>query len=232
MEAMEIMTRDVATVTPEATVREAAGIMTDKRVSGVPVVADNGRLVGMLTASDLLHRVETGTEKRQSWFAKFTANPDQMARQYSKSHGLKVHEVMSRHVISVREDANLSEVAEVLDANKLKRVPVVRGGSLVGIISRGDLVRVLTQVGVGTPVVNSDDATLQRSIVEQIRKQSWLESGYISITVKDGTVEAWGKVPSIDQRNALMVLIEECAGVATIEDHLNVDPRNMTAGWI
>jgi len=232
MEAIEIMTRDVATVTPEASVREAAGIMTEKRVSGLPVVAADGRLVGILTASDLLHRVETGTEKRQSWFARFTANPDQMARQYAKSHGRKVHEVMSRHVISVREDASLSEVAEVLDANKLKRVPVVRGGSLVGIISRGDLVRALSQVSVGTPIVTSDDATLQRHIVEQIKKQHWLQSGYINITVKDGTVEAWGSVPSVDQRNALKVLIEECAGVARIEDHLRVDARNTAAGWV
>ena len=232
MEAMEIMTRDIATVMPEASVREAAGIMTEKRVSGLPVVAADGRLVGILTASDLLHRVETGTEKRQSWFARFTANPDQMARQYAKSHGLKVHEVMSRHVISVREDASLNEVAEVLDANKLKRVPVVRGGSVVGIISRGDLVRALSQVSVGTPIVNSDDASLQRTIVEQVRKQSWLESAFINITVKDSTVEVWGTVPSVDQRNALRVLIEECASVARIEDHVKVDARNMTGGWV
>ena len=232
MEAKEIMTRDVATVTPEASVREAAGLMTEKRVSGVPVVAADGRLIGMLTASDLLHRVETGTEKRRSWVAKFFSNPDEMARQYAKSHGLKVHEVMSRHVISVREDAGLSEVADVLDTNKLKRVPVVRGGALVGIISRGDLVRVLSQVSVGTPVVNSDDATLQRNIMEQIRRQPWLDSAYINITVKDGVVEAWGTVPSVDQRNALRVLIEEFAGVARIEDQLKVGGRNMAAGWV
>ena len=99
MDAKEIMTRDVATVSPETSVREAAGRMTEKRVSGVPVVAADGRLVGMLTASDLLHRVETGTEKPRSWFANFISDPDQMARQYAKSHGLKVHEVMSsRHL--------------------------------------------------------------------------------------------------------------------------------------
>ena len=232
MEAKEIMTRDVATVTPEASVREAAGIMTERRVSGVPVVGADGRLVGVLTATDLLHRVETGTEKRPSWFAKFISNPDQMARQYAKSHGLKVYEVMSRHVIAVRDDAGLSEVADVLDTNKLKRVPVVRGGGLVGIISRGDLVRVLSQASVGTPVVNSDDPTLQRNIMEQIRKQPWLDSAYLNITVKDSIVEAWGTVPSVDQRNALRVLIEEFAGVIRIEDHLKIGVRNMAAGWV
>lgn len=232
MDAKEIMTRDVATVSPETSVREAAARMTEKRVSGVPVVAADGRLVGMLTASDLLHRVETGTEKPRSWFANFISNPDQMARQYTKSHGLKVHEVMSRHVISVREDVSLSEVAEVLDTNKLKRVPVVRDGAVVGIISRGDLVRALSQVSVGEPVEKSDDATLQRKIMEQIRKQPWLDSAFLNITVKDGVVEAWGTVPSGDQHRALQVLIEEFAGVARIEDHLKVGLPHMTGGWV
>lgn len=232
MRASEIMTRDVATVTPDASVQDAARRMTDKRVSGVPVVTADGHLVGMLTASDLLHRVETGTEKRRSWFSSFIANPDQMARQFTKSHGLKVHEVMSRHVISVREDASLSEVADVLDTNNLKRVPVVRDGGVVGIISRGDLVRALSQVSVGTPVAKSDDATLQSNIVEQIRNQQWLDSAFINLTVKDGVVETWGVVPSTDQRRALQVLIEEFPGVEKIEDHLKVGMPHSTAGWV
>ena len=232
MQASEIMTRDVATVTPDASVHEAARRMTEKRVSGVPVVAADGHLVGMLTASDLLHRVETGTEKQRSWFAKLIANPDQMARQYTKSHGLKVHEVMSRHVVSVREDASLSEVAEVLDSNRLKRVPVVKEGAVVGIISRGDLVRALSQVSVGQAVEKSDDATLQRKIIEQIRSQQWLDSAFLNITVKDGVVETWGVIPSADQRRALQVLIEEFAGVTKIEDHLKVGRPHMSGGWV
>jgi len=232
MQAKEIMTRDVTTVSPSASVREAAKLMVDKRLSGLPVVASEGRLVGMLTASDLLHRVETGTERRSSWFANFFANPDDMARQYAKTHGLKAHEVMSRHVISVRDDASLSEVADVLDRNRLKRAPVVRDGRLVGIISRSDLVRVLSEASVGQPVAKSDDAALQNAIWQQIHKQKWLDSGYVSITVKDGVVETWGMVGSPEQRNALMVLIEETAGDARVEDHLNVGTPNTAAGWV
>src|SRR5690349_24439727 len=123
MLAREIMTRDVTTVSPSARVREAAKLMVDRRLSGLPVVTSDGRLVGMLTASDLLHRVEIGTERPSSWFTNFFANPDEMARQYAKAHGLKAHEVMSRHVISVRDDASLSEVADILDRSRMKRVP-------------------------------------------------------------------------------------------------------------
>src|SRR5690606_23749040 len=107
MQAKDIMTRDVATVSPDASVREAAKLMTDRRLSGLPVVTEDGRAIGILTASDLLHRIETGAERRPSWFSSFFARPDELARQYAKDHGRKVHEVMSRHVISVREDASL-----------------------------------------------------------------------------------------------------------------------------
>lgn len=232
MIASEIMTRDVTTVLPSASVREAAKLMVDRRLSGLPVVTSDGRLVGMLTASDLLHRVETGTERRSSWFTSFFSNPDDMARQYAKAHGLKAHEVMSRHVISVRDDADLSEVADVLDRNRLKRVPVVRDGSLVGIVSRSDLVRVLSEASVGQPIATSDDAAVQNAIWQAIRKQTWLDSGYVNITVKDGVAEAWGMVGSQEQRNALMVLIEEAAGDAKVQDHLKVGVPSTTAGWV
>jgi CBS domain-containing protein len=232
MQAKDIMTRDVVTVPPSASVREAAKLMTERRLSGLPVVTSDGRPVGMLTASDLLHRVETGTERRQSWFSGFFTNPDEMARQYAKAHGLKAHEVMSRHVITVRDDASLSEVAEVLDRNGLKRVPVVRDGVLVGIISRSDLVRVLSQTSIGQPVASSDDAALQHAIWQEIRKQKWLDSGYVNVIVKDGVVEAWGMIPSQDQRNALLVLIEEAAGTAKVEDHLTIGTPNTAAGWV
>jgi len=232
MIASEIMTRDVTTVSPSASVREAAKLMVDRRLSGLPVVTSDGRPVGMLTASDLLHRVETGTEKRSSWFTSFFSNPDDMARQYAKAHGLKAHEVMSRHVISVRDDADLSEVADVLDRNRLKRVAVVRDGSLVGIVSRSDLVRVLSEASVGQPIATSDDAAVQNAIWQAIRKQTWLNSGYVNITVKDGVAEAWGLVGSQEQRNALMVLVEETAGAARVEDHLRVGVPSTTAGWV
>jgi CBS domain-containing protein len=232
MKARDVMTKEVATVAPEASVREAASLMTDRRISGLPVVGREGELVGMLTASDLLHRVETGTEQRESWFRSFFADPDQMARRYAKAHGMKVHEVMSRHVISVREDASLSQVADTLDSNKLKRVPVIGDGVLVGIISRSDLVRALSQASLGRKVEKSDDATLHRRIMQEIRKMPWLDSGYLNVTVSGGVVEAWGMVRSSEQRNALQVLLEEIPGVARIDDHIKVGIPANIAGAI
>lgn len=232
MQAKDIMTRDVATVRPGASIQEAAKLMTDRRLSGLPVVAADGHVIGMLTASDLLHRKETGAERRPSWFSSFFARPDELARQYAKDHGRKAHEVMSQHIISVVEDASLSEVADVLDRNGIKRVPVIRDGVLVGIISRSDLVRVLSQARLNETAPRSDDAALQRSLLEQIRKQPWLNSGFVNITAKDGTVDVWGTVNSAEQHRALLVLVKEVAGSAAVADHVKVGALNSLPGWV
>ena len=230
MQAKDIMTRDVATVAPNASIQEAAKLMTDKRVSGLPVTADV-RVIGILTASDLLHRVETGAERRSSWFSSFFARPDEMARQYAKDHGRKVHEVMSRHIISVLEEASLNEVADVLDRNGFKRVPVTRDGMLVGIISRGDLVRILSQASHSVAAPRSDNATLQREIYQESLKQRWLDSGFVNITVTNGAVDIWGTVASADQHAALLVLVTEVAGTAVVKDHVTVGALNLP-GWV
>jgi CBS domain-containing protein len=230
MQAKDIMTKDVATVPPNASIQEAAKLMTDRRVSGLPVTAD-GRVIGIITASDLLHRVETGAERRSSWFASFFARPDEMARRYAKDHGRKVHEVMSRHIISVLEEASLSEVADVLDRNGLKRVPVTRDGLLVGIISRGDLVRVLSQTSRSVAAPRSDNATLQHEIHEEILKQRWLDSGLVNITVTNGAVHIWGTVASADQHAALLVLVAKVAGTAVVKDHVTVSALYLP-GWV
>ncbi len=232
MQAKDIMIRDVVTVQPDTSVREAARLMTDNRVSGLPVVTEDGRVVGILTASDLLHRVETGAERRPSWFSSFFARPDELARQYAKDHGRKAREVMSRHIVSVVEDASLSEVADVLERNGFKRVPVTRDGMLIGIISRGDLVRVLSQMSLSETVTRSDDAELQRALLDQIRQQPWLDSGFVNITVKDGTVDIWGTVATVEQHTALRVLVTEIAGSAVVEDHLKVGDLNNLPGWV
>jgi CBS domain-containing protein len=232
MQAKDIMTKDLATVQPDASIREAARLMTERRLSGLPVVTADGRAIGILTASDLLHRIETGTDRRPSWFSSFFARPDELARQYAKDHGRKVHEVMSRHVVSVLEDASLSEVADVLDRNGFKRVPVTRDGVLVGIISRGDLVRVLSQTSLSKTAPKSDDSALQHAIMQQVRQQPWLNGGFVNITVKDGTVDVWGSVASAEQHKALLVLVGEVAGTDAVDDHVRVGALESLPGWV
>lgn len=221
MKAQDIMTRDVATVSPDTPVRDIAALMMEKHISGAPVLTD-GRIVGMISESDLLHRAEVGTERKHKWWFRIFADSDALAREYAKAHGLRAHDIMSRYVVSVRDDAELRDVADILDSRRIKRVPVVREGRLVGIITRGDLVRALSQVQISKADRKIDNAALHKALHDRIRTQSWLNDTYINLTVNDGVVELWGLVVSTDQHRALLALVEETDGVRRVEDKLSI----------
>lgn len=222
MKAHEIMTRDLITVKPDTPVREIAALMAEKHISGVPVVADDGQVIGVVSQGDLLHREEIGTERRpKSWLRVF-ADPDQMAREYVRTHGLRAHDIMSRHVVSVSADADLQHVADTMDKHRFKRVPVVDKGKLVGLITRGDIVRTLNKMQASAKAMSLDNTALEKALLQKMRNQPWLDGTYINLTVKDGAIELWGFIKSEDQRNALKVLIEETAGSRKVDDHLKV----------
>ena len=224
MQAREIMTRDVVTVGPDTTVGEIAAILVRHRISAVPVVSGT-RLLGIVSQTDLAHRSETGTEKRRKWWLEMFADPDTKAREYVKSHGMRAGDVMARFVVTVPEDAGLAEVADTLDAHRIRQVPVTSGGGLVGMISRADLVRKLAEIAVTAPAKRSDSGTLQKAIWDEIKSQPWLKAAFISLAVKDGVVELWGAVDSEEQHRALRVLVEGVEGVEKVEDHVGLLPK-------
>lgn len=222
MKAHEIMTRDVITVRPQTSVRDIAALMVEKHISGVPVLTDDGKIIGIISESDLLHRAEVGTERRRKWWFRAFGDSNQLAQDFAKAHGLKAHDVMSRYVVSVREDAELSDVADILDNRRIKRAPVVEGDRLVGIITRGDLVRALSRVQITKAAKMIDNATLHKTLHDRIRSQPWINQSYISVTVNDGVVELWGVVDTADQHSALRALVEETDGVTRVDDKISV----------
>lgn len=225
MEAREVMTRDVVAVGPDTTVGEIAAILVRHRISAVPVVAANRQLLGIVSQTDLAHRSETGTEKRRKWWLELFADTDVKAREYVKSHGLRAQDVMTRFVVSVPEVASLAEVADVLDAHRIRQVPVMADGRLVGMISRADLVRKLAEIKVTAPSARPDNGALQKAIWDQIKSQPWLKSAFINLAVRDGVVELWGAVDSEEQHRALRVLVEGVEGVGKVEDHVSLLPK-------
>jgi CBS domain-containing protein len=222
MKAHDIMTREVATVNADTSVRDIAALMMEKHISGVPVVSDDGAIIGIVSEGDLLHRAEVGTERRHKWWFRLFGDSDAAAREYAKVHGLAARDVMSRYVIWVRDDAELRDVADILDSHRIKRVPVVHEGRLVGIISRGDLVRALSQAQISKAPETVDNAVLHKSLRDRIKSQPWLNDAYINVAVNDGIVELWGLVVSDDQHRALRALVTETAGVRRVEDKLTV----------
>jgi len=211
----------VATATPETTVEALARLMINLRLSGVPVMDRDGRLVGIVTEGDLLRRVETGTERhRPRWSEPFSSN-SRLAAEYVKSHAKRVADIMTREVFSVEETATLGEIADLLETKQIKRVPVVHDGKIVGIVSRADLLQVLASGGAKTADEEQDGA-IRRQLLAELREQQWADASEDRVVVSDGVVHLWGTVGSEDERRALRIAAENTPGVRAIEDHTEV----------
>jgi CBS domain-containing protein len=222
MKARELMTANVVSVAPETPVAEIASLLLKHRISAVPVTSDN-RVVGIVSEGDLIHRQENGTERARSWWLEAFTDSETLARDYAKSHGRRAVDVMTRHVVSVTEDTDAGEIASLLDKRRIKRVPVVRDGTLVGVVSRADLLRSLLAARPTSPGV-PDDRTLHDTILARARAEPWAEVVMLNIVVRGGDVELWGIVSSEEQRNAMRVLAEGVPGVRSVRDRLEVMP--------
>ena len=225
MRAKDIMTTNLVTVGPEATVADVAKLLLDRHISGVPVVDADQRILGILSEGDLLRRVENDTAARHSWWlAKLLSGRDKAA-DYVKAHGRKVSEIMTRNVLTIGEDATLSEIAQVLEQNRIKRVPVVEAGKLVGIVSRANLVQAIAssdQQSRGDASV--DDGRIREELTRELTKEAGLTKGQINVIVENGKVQMWGLVNTQGEKAAAQVAAENVPGVTSIENHLALVP--------
>jgi len=220
MEASDIMTRDVITVRHNASIFEAATLLTDHHISGIPAVNDDGNVVGILSEGDLLHRVETGTGKPQrTWFGELLHSTRELAGEYLKENAVKVGDIMTGNVVWVSPSAQLSEIAELLERHHIKRVPVLVRGRLVGIVSRANLVRALASTVQLDPVAVATDEAIHASVLDALTGHRWSLHAE-SVVVKGGIVHFWGTVTSDEERKAILVSAERVPGVKGIQDHL------------
>lgn len=223
MRAMDVMTTEVITIGPDTSVQELAKLLSERGISGVPVV-ENGRLVGLVSEGDLLHRAETGTERRTArrrwrWFD--DAPSDDLARDYIKSHGRRVRDIMTRAVISVGEETDLAEVATLMETKRIKRVPVLRDGMLVGIVSRANLVRALAAKGSEPATATADDRTIRAEILAELNGREWARIWPEDIVVQGGVVHLWlSDDRSTSEREALRIAAQNVAGVRQVEEHV------------
>jgi CBS-domain-containing membrane protein len=223
------MTRDVVTIAPSTTIQDIASLLVAKRISAVPVISDGNDVIGIVTESDLLHREEIHTEHKRKWWLETFVGADTQAREFVKTHGLRAEQVMSRVVTAVSPDTDLAEVADILDAHKIRRVPVTDKGKLVGIISRADIVRALAQAKVPIPVASMENGALQKTIKDEIKKQPWIDDVYLNALVSNGVVELMGFVDTAEQHTALRVLVEGVPGVKEVVDHIRLRKWEVSA---
>jgi predicted transcriptional regulator len=197
-----------------------SGLLAEHDVRALPVVDPAGNLVGVLSEADLIHRVEIGTEKRQPWWQEAITGASTLAADFAKSHGKKVGEIMTPNVISVSEDASLSEIATLLERNGIKRVPVVKDGKLVGIVSRSNLIQALASVVGRLDQHNESDRQIRLELMSRLQQQSWTDFGNRNITVSHRVVHLWGLVGSEAERKALRALAEAVPGVERVSDEM------------
>jgi CBS domain-containing protein len=230
MRAMDVMTNEVVTVDENASVIAIAKLLAERGISAVPVVDSENRVIGMVSEGDLLHRAETGTERRQSWWLEMMASTNRLAGDYIKSHSGNVKDVMTRDVLSVTETTSVADIAILLETNRIKRVPVLRDGKLVGIVSRANLVRALAMtINEPTSSTEADDRTIRDKLLAELKAQRWAEVAPANITVKDGVVHLWSSYLSEQEKRALVVAAENIPGVRRVEDHMRPVPAYLLA---
>jgi CBS domain-containing protein len=224
MLARDVMTAPVVSVTPATRTRDAIELMLTHHLSGLPVLDEQGKLVGVLSEGDLIRRSELGTEKHRSRFIAFILGPGRAAHDYTKSHSRFVRGVMTEEVIAVAEDTSIEEIVGLMEKHAIKRMPVMRGDDIVGMVSRSDLLRALVAASRRRDVTMTDEAIRER-ILAEFAKEEWAPSNSVGVEVKDGAVTLRGTIFDARQRPALKVAAENTPGVKTVHDRLVwIDP--------
>jgi CBS domain-containing protein len=221
--AADVMTPDVITVTPDTSVREIAKLLYTRHISGVPVIDREKRVIGIVGEGDLLGHAEVAGERRRTWWLDAFVNSNALARDYIKTHGRVAADVMTPTVITVAPTALIAEIAKILERHRIKRVPVIDGGKLVGIVTRGDLLQALAAAEVARPA-SVDDRAIRERLLAELETQRWAHLLTKNIVVQNGVIHLSGFVETLEERHALHIAAENVPGVERVEDHCRARP--------
>jgi CBS domain-containing protein len=229
MRASDVMVTDVITVTPESDVAQVAALLLTNHISAAPVVDADGRLVGMISEGDLIRRSESGTAHERPWWLRMLMDRELLAAEFVREHSRRVGDLMTRDVVSATPDTPVADVAALLERHRIKRVPIVTGGRLAGIVSRANLIQALaTSRRTALEPHPAADAELREKVMTQLKSEPWMRSALVNVTVSDGAVDLWGIVDSPAEKQALRVAVEIVPGVKGVSDNLVV--RRAAAG--
>jgi CBS domain-containing protein len=220
MKAADIMTRNVISVQPETTILGAANLMLQHRISGLPVLDSDRHVVGIVTEGDFLRRAETDTQRQRPRWVQFFLGPGRLAEEYVRTSSRKVEDVMTQPVHTIDESTPLSDVVELMEHHRIKRVPVLRDHKLAGIVSRANLLHALASLAREIKSIPGDDEAIRECLLAELNRQSWAPLGLIDVIVRNGTVELWGALLDERKRRALIVAAENVRGVKGVRDHL------------
>ncbi|EKS70529.1 MULTISPECIES: CBS domain-containing protein [Caballeronia] len=219
--AADIMTTSIVSASPDMSVRQAAGTMVFAGISGMPVIDEEGNLLGIVTEGDLMHRAEIGTGvKQRAWWLELVASTRELASQYVKEHARKVSDVMTTDVATVSETCPVADIAELLERKRIKRVPVLRDGKVVGVVSRANLIRALVTMAPELPVdADITDHSIREAVIAAMSGHPWALARE-NVIVENGTVHLWMTVTNDDEAKAVRVAAENAPGVKEVVTHV------------
>ena len=225
MKVAEVMTEEVIAIAPEASILEAARLMLQHKISGLPVIDAARNLVGIITEGDFLRRLETGTQGHRPRWLEFIIGPGKLAAEYTHASGRKVDEVMTREVYAATEDMPLEHAVHLMERRRIKRLPVTRGKTVVGIVTRANILRSVARLAHEAQPISASDSGIRTKLVDQLNKLPWTPP--VSVAVKDGVVNLSGVLTDERQRTALRVAAENTPGVKkVIDDLMWLDPHS------
>lgn len=233
MLAKDVMTRDVISIPPEMPIVDIADLLLSRKISAVPVVDGEGRLMGIVSEEDLMHRAEIGIEPQHTWWQNLFAGREQQAVEFMKVHGVQASHVMTRELVTAREDTPLADVVAMFDRFRMNRVLIVRDDRLVGIVNRSDVLRPLAALKRRAPEADTSDAHIRADLDKILHEAAWATvtpiSSSISFDVNGGIVRMTGMVASEAEREALCIAAAAIPGVQSVQAELALVPREISA---
>lgn len=229
MRAKDVMSDGVVSLRSDATLYEAAEMLVNCRVSAMPVLDKDNFMIGIVSEADLLQRPEVGAGPVAAGLLSQLADDAMATAVLEYAHSHNVVDVMSKNVVTADENASLAEVCELMTKHRIKRVPILREGSVVGIASRVDMLKALLspgrQVGLVRPPADapsSADELLRRGVMAALEGQSWSVARHSEVVVKDGVAHLWGMVTAETMRQAYQTTAEKVPGIHSVENHMHI----------
>ncbi len=220
MRAHQIMTRKLITVKADTSIREAADLMLQHHISGLPVVGEAGKLLGIVSEGDFMRRSEIGTQGPRIRWLDFLMGAGKSAEDFVHAYGRKVGEIMTRDdLFTVTEDMPLEQLVRLMERENVKRLPVLRGDALVGIVTRSDLLRAVASLARDVPDPTADDDHIRIRVISTIEQNEWRPL-QLGVTVREGIVHLSGMITDERFRQAAIVAAENVPGVKLVHDHL------------
>jgi CBS domain-containing protein len=230
MKSKDLMTTNPVVIAPETPVEAIAELLAARGISAVPVVDAEGVPQGIVTEGDLIRRLADRPPGPLGWFLKVLASSAPQVERFAKAHGKTAQDVMTKELVTVNETESCERIAELMEQNHIRRVLVVKGNHLVGIVSRADLLRALLR-GEATPQEAHDDHGIQTALVKAMRAQPWVDTYWVYPSVKAGTVTFHGYARNDTMRQGLAIMAREIPGVVAVQDQMAPMPLILRASF-